>query len=226
MPSRRRHGSSRAVSRRRRARARSMRRLYGIGGSLSVGRPIIADSHITQLTYSTDFTFATTGATTQVMSHNSLYDPDVTGTGHQPRGFDQLAALYKRYYVYAARLDLQVLNNGSAPCVVVINAVAQNTGALSTVSYAAENPDTDFGIVSPLTEPLKLSMYRTSDQLFGIRTALEANFQPQVTTNPNLRSYFKIGMDSMPTANAYDLSMLVKITYFCRFDERQTLITS
>lgn len=31
---------------------------------------------------------------------SSVYDPDYTGTGHQPMGRDQLSALYKQYRVY------------------------------------------------------------------------------------------------------------------------------
>lgn len=43
---------------------------------------------------------------------NSLQSPETSG-GHQPYGFDQLAALYARYRVYAVTLDI-VLNNPNA----------------------------------------------------------------------------------------------------------------
>jgi len=35
---------------------------------------------------------------------NSLYDPDQTGTGHQPCGFDTMAAMFSRYLVTSAKL--------------------------------------------------------------------------------------------------------------------------
>jgi hypothetical protein len=38
---------------------------------------------------------------------NSLFDPNFTGTGHQPKGFDQLSALYGRYRVYHTRWHIQ-----------------------------------------------------------------------------------------------------------------------
>lgn len=41
---------------------------------------------------------------------NSLYDPDATGTGSQPTGFDQWMALYERYRVIACEVDLVVGN--------------------------------------------------------------------------------------------------------------------
>lgn len=37
-------------------------------------------------------------------SMNSLFDPNTTGTGHQPMGFDQLAAIYNRYIVTGAKI--------------------------------------------------------------------------------------------------------------------------
>lgn len=40
----------------------------------------------------------------QTWSMNSLYDPNTTGTGHQPMGFDQLAAIYGRYLVTGAKI--------------------------------------------------------------------------------------------------------------------------
>ncbi len=40
-----------------------------------------------------------------VFSLNGMFDPDITGTGHQPRGFDQLMPLYDHYTVIAAHVE-------------------------------------------------------------------------------------------------------------------------
>ncbi len=42
---------------------------------------------------------------TQVFSLNGMYDPDVTGTGHQPMGFDQMMAFYEHYTVIRTRCE-------------------------------------------------------------------------------------------------------------------------
>lgn len=47
----------------------------------------------------------------RVLSLNSLYDPDVTGTGHQPAGFDQLMAIYEEYCVYAVKYKCSWYNS-------------------------------------------------------------------------------------------------------------------
>ena len=41
-----------------------------------------------------------------VFSGNGLYDPDFTGAGHQPRGFDQIMSLYDHYYVVASKITV------------------------------------------------------------------------------------------------------------------------
>lgn len=44
-----------------------------------------------------------------IFSCNSLYDPNVSGTGHQPYGFDQLMALYNHYTVTGARCRVTMI---------------------------------------------------------------------------------------------------------------------
>jgi len=56
----------------------------------------------TRLRYFSVFTLnpgAAGSAGVQVFSANGLYDPDITSTGHQPRGFDQSSAMYKTFQV-------------------------------------------------------------------------------------------------------------------------------
>lgn len=46
------------------------------------------------------------GVTTYAFRANSLFDPDQTGTGHQPYRFDQLAAIYQRYRVLKSKITV------------------------------------------------------------------------------------------------------------------------
>jgi len=44
-----------------------------------------------------------------VFSANGLYDPNITGTGHQPMGFDQLMTFYNHYEVIGAKIKFSVV---------------------------------------------------------------------------------------------------------------------
>lgn len=46
-----------------------------------------------------------------IFNLNSLFDPNRTGTGHQPYGYDQIAALYDYYRVYAVSYCIEVTGN-------------------------------------------------------------------------------------------------------------------
>lgn len=50
---------------------------------------------------------------------NGIYDPDITGTGHQPMGRDTYATLYQHYVVESARISIQSFaRNIDAPVIV------------------------------------------------------------------------------------------------------------
>lgn len=46
-------------------------------------------------------------------SANGLYDPNSTGTGHQPLGFDQMMLLYEQYTVYRSHIKVNFLSSTS-----------------------------------------------------------------------------------------------------------------
>lgn len=43
-----------------------------------------------------------------VIKANGLYDPDFTGTGHQPRGFDQFMTMYDHFTVVGAKITVDI----------------------------------------------------------------------------------------------------------------------
>lgn len=50
---------------------------------------------------------------TWVYRANSVYDPNYTGTGHQPMGFDQWSILYNHYTVVGAKITVQMMVDNS-----------------------------------------------------------------------------------------------------------------
>ena len=52
--------------------------------------------------------------TNRVFFTNNLYDPEQTGVGHQPMGFDQMAARYRTYSVLKCNLFVRCWNQSNA----------------------------------------------------------------------------------------------------------------
>lgn len=63
-----------------------------------------------RLTYGLNVAIATAGSSPLAGMHrfrlNSVYDPDHTGTGEQPYQYDQLTAIYTKYIVRAAHVEV------------------------------------------------------------------------------------------------------------------------
>jgi hypothetical protein len=75
---------------------------------------------------------------------NSLFDPNQTGVGHQPYGFDQLSSFYQQYIVHSFKVTLLANTIGSTAEVAICHALNSNAGFLSiagmTVDRATEAP--------------------------------------------------------------------------------------
>jgi hypothetical protein len=52
-------------------------------------------------------------ATSRFYSANGMFDPDVSGTGHQPMGFDQMMLSYEQATVMATRISVSFIAGGN-----------------------------------------------------------------------------------------------------------------
>lgn len=89
---------------------------------------------------------------------NSIFDPNRSGIGHQPYGYDQLSGLYNRYRVIKCSYVISGINNAAdGDSYSIIAAVASNdainvTGGLAEV---IENPRAKFVTQAPQA-PLRM----------------------------------------------------------------------
>lgn len=82
-----------------------------------------------------------TGLNVWQLRLNSIFDPDLTGIGHQPYGRDQLEPLYGRYRVISCAYAINAWSSdGAAVQVAALPANEAHTPAFSSVSEIRENP--------------------------------------------------------------------------------------
>ncbi len=82
--------------------------------SLAMLRYVTPNKHLVKLRYSQTLSLnASAGlATANVFSANGLYDPDTTGVGHQPIGFDEWMGLYNHYTVIFSSCKADFFSSG------------------------------------------------------------------------------------------------------------------
>ncbi len=139
--------------------------------------------------YEATFTIATVTGTQQVMNLNSLFDPDRTGTGHQPYGYDQLAALYNRYRVLKSKWEVTF----GSTTVTYYAVLLPSNGTLTAISNAttfeaaAEAPLAKSTLVGANAESVIYRGGIALNELNGVTTTeylADDRFEAQIGSSP------------------------------------------
>ncbi len=161
---------------------------------------------------------------------NSLFDPDQTGAGQQPSGFDQYAALYTRYTVFKA--DVEVMFSASDSATI--------TGSYSAGMFASNSVNTAAGLVNALarsdklvfgaasgggqtTQKLRMSYYLPA--IAGRRYSIgDPDYSADVSTNPDNDVFLRVwagGSDD--TVDPSAVRALIRIRFYAVFSEPKSL---
>lgn len=98
-------------------------------------------SKLVKLRYVQIFTLNATSVApaVQVFRANSLYDPDQTGTGHQPANFDRWTNVYDHYTVIGAKITAKFLPNSGSNVNPAIMGIALSDGGTSVAGSSTED---------------------------------------------------------------------------------------
>lgn len=85
---------------------------------------------------------------------NSIFDPNQSGTGHQPYGHDTLQTLYNRYRVISCRYRISAISSDSANLQVAV-IPTNETISPTSISEVRENPRAKYALQAN-GSPLKI----------------------------------------------------------------------
>lgn len=111
--------------------------------------PLFAQRTRRTLTYAPANLTTITGTLTAnayIFSANGLFDPDITGTGGQPMGFDQMMNFYNHYTVLRSRIRCNVTNTNTGLVLSAGIAKSGSTTITSSVEQLLENGDIAYGV--------------------------------------------------------------------------------
>lgn len=184
-------------------------------------RPI-PSRFITKMKYAEALSISTPGMGIYKWNLNSIYDPNRTGVGHQPYGYDQLSALYNRYRVISCKYVLSAVSDTANIAYACLPANDTAT-VISNVSEARENPRCKYATQNPggNLKVLKGNVYLPA--LAGqTRTQYMSDdrFQAQVGNSPGellVLNVFGQGMNDDPVFNpniTYNILLEFTVEWF------------
>lgn len=166
-------------------------------------------------------------STEQAMRLNSLYDPNYTGAGHQPYGFDQLVGFYGSYLVHAVKVKIMACSVGGSAEVAICWKldVSQGFSAISgiTVDAATEAPMIGVGLLGAsgndrtFVKDLSIDMFK----LFGVTKSQYTNevstYGAAYGANPTAVAYLHLAVGSYTGTAGENASVQVLIEYDTEF---------
>lgn len=186
----------------------------------------IPDRSKTILSYHDTFAVAPgTPRGTYTFRGNSLYDPDYTGTGHQPRYFDEYMNMYSKYRVLSSRIVVESSSySGNNPSLFV---VVPDTDPLNFTDYfqASEMPraraSAILSIASRLSRKVVHNMSTRTILGLGGPELWDEDYSGTVTTNPTNMWYWNVYCQSLDGTTSVVNGFVVRIEYTALFYDRK-----
>lgn len=129
------------------------------------------DKLYTKLKYTDVKDFGTVSVGFQQYRMNSIYDPDVTSTGHQVYGHDTYAYIFQKYRVHRIDWKIRFVNASSdIPFICVVNQMPDDVtyGSASQVLLLSESADVKSGIASYRNKECVLSGHALIRDIIGM----------------------------------------------------------
>lgn len=162
------------------------------------------------------------GAGVFVLSANGLYDPNITGTGHQPRGFDQWMTMFDHYTVIGSKLTVRFISvNNAEPLVVGINCKDSSQTYLNKNDYEEGRNVRTTLINSNVNEEHKqLSLTCSTKKFLGISHPLSSTtVRGGANGNPSEQAYYHIWGAPLSNNDAGSFKIQYWIDYLVVFTE-------
>jgi hypothetical protein len=150
---------------------------------------------------------------------NSVFDPDETGVGGQPAGFDQLKTLYGRYRVMAveARVSLACMTSGAAAFLAVapvdnaaLGSIAEDVACLRHAMSAEAANGSKLAVIKKLWHIGELLGYSDESMLAN------SNMDGAVTGNPAFQQHMLVCFETTGATDTCELE--IQLTYYVRME--------
>jgi hypothetical protein len=198
------------------------------GNRISFGLNAFPNQLRNTLRYADEVTLAVSvGFGKYIFSCNGMFDPNITGVGHQPLYFDQLTAVYDHYTVYKSRIRVLVAHPASQTTAVLTSLyIDDDTSTVGDASLASERPGAKSTYNVPsVYKANTLTMSWDGIKAFGPTPMTDPNLQGTVAANPTEQQFYVIQVyDS--GLNTFSAKVQVVMEFDAIWDEFVTVTNS
>lgn len=194
------------------------------------------------LTFSAGNVIEPLGISEYVFRGNSIYDPDFTGVGGQPYGFDQWTDIYSVYRVYGSKITVEDVpyvsgndySSGASDSVHQLTLYPSLTSTVTNTNYGgiqyqqlsmipyAKNKTIVTN--SSHRKDRTISYYMPTGKLEGVPSnvvSADNEYQAGAAANPLNQWYWHLVASPLINNQAYYCYVKVNITYYVKFSHRR-----
>jgi len=158
----------------------------------------------------------------------SIFDPDLTGTGHQPLWRDELNQLYSRYRVHGIKYRFNILNVTVQNMVVGAIVHAPQANSETNVQTMRERRGVKKFVVQPLhAGNTVITGYMPTGQPHGMSRKdflADETFEADMTTSPATKSFLELYATSIEGTGK--LQAQVDLVYYVELLQRRRVQSS
>jgi len=160
--------------------------------------------------------YTAAGLSVQTFRLNSLYDPDETGAGVQPVGFDEIMALYTYYRVEKVRVKITAVSAGSA-AIIATQLAQSSTDPTQITAMAANNTGRAELIAGTYGHNRSVIVYDVDiKDYLGLKSNIDDNLMAQASASPTRVVHLHVGMEEIDLS-AKDISLFCEFEFRTRF---------
>jgi len=164
-----------------------------------------------------------------VFRANGLYDPNVTGTGHQPMYFDQQTGIYNHFVVVRSKIKV-MCSSGAADGVPTALCILCNDDATTTptnIEGVRENANSSVMklLVPQQGNQVILTASYDAKQIFGPDALAQDNLEGTAAADPTEGYFYVVCQQGIPVTGT-TINYVVEIEYQALWRELKDIVSS
>jgi hypothetical protein len=193
------------------------------------------DRFVTHMKYSTLVTLTTSGIGIPAywaFRMNSIFDPDLSGTGHQPLSHDEFTPFYTKYTVTGMSYVVTFSNQSTTESVDVVVVQRPNSNATTVIDTAMESAFSQKGVIGPEVGGNAIRVFRGNASIAKVRgvpafkVLNDNDYSALIGANPVTVPTLQIFAMDQPGTVVTTIYARVELTYHVQLYDRKVLTQS